>query len=51
MTKKFYKGKNDRVFKATFCNIQNTFLLREFLERLLNTKINDIKFSKNRIKY
>ena len=34
MTKKFYKGKNDRVFKATFCNIQNTFLLKEFLERL-----------------
>ena len=30
MTKKFYKGKNDRVFKATFCNIQNTFLLKEF---------------------
>ena len=44
MTKKFYKGKNDRVFKATFCNIQNTFLLKEFLERLLNTKINNIKF-------
>ena len=44
MTKKFYKGKNDRVFKATFCNIQNTLLLKEFIERLLNTKINDIKF-------
>ena len=44
MTKKFYKGKNDRVFKATFCNIKNTFLLKEFLERLFNTKINDIKF-------
>ena len=40
---KFYTAKNDAVFKSIFCNKNDTFLLKELLERCLKKKIEIIK--------
>lgn len=36
---KFYTAKNDNVFKAIFCDENDTFLLKTLIERCLKTKI------------
>ena len=42
--KKFITSKTDRVFKTIFLDEDNPSLLKEFLRRLLNKEIQDIKF-------
>ncbi len=42
--KKYYTGRYDFVFKAVLCDQDNPWLLIEFLNRLLNIKINKIEF-------
>lgn len=37
--KKWYKGYIDAMFKAIFCNIKNRKLLKWFIERCLNKKV------------
>lgn len=49
MKKKFYTDKNDRVFKATFCDEENTYLLKEFLERIYFNDISKIKFLRSEL--
>lgn len=44
MNTKIYTAKNDRMFKAAFCDEENTYLLKEFLERIYFNDINEIKF-------
>ena len=36
---KFYTAKNDLVFKAIFCDVNDTFLLKTLIEKCLNKKI------------
>ncbi len=40
---KFFTAKNDNVFKAIFCNENNTFLLKTLIERCLKIKIEIIE--------
>lgn len=40
---KFYTAKYDRVFKAIFCDVNNLGLLKEFLSRILELKIDSIQ--------
>lgn len=47
MEKKFYTAKYDRVFKTIFCS--NEKLLKEFMERLLDIKIDTIEYLRNEI--
>lgn len=49
MTKKFYTAKNDRIFKSIFCNEEDTYLLKEFLSRLLGRDVLVIKFLRNEL--
>jgi len=49
MPKKFYTAKYDRVFKALFCNEDDTYLLKEFLTRLLDKEIKHINFLNNEL--
>ena len=49
MTRKFYTAKNDRIFKAVFCDEDNTFLLKVFLSRLLGKNVSSIKFLRNEL--
>ena len=49
MTKKIYTAKNDRMFKATFCDEENTYLLKEFLERIYFNDISKIKFLRSEL--
>lgn len=49
MSKKFYTAKNDRIFKAIFCNEEDTYLLKEFLSRLLNKNVRVIRFLRNEL--
>ena len=49
MPKKFYIAKYDRVFKALFCNEDDTYLLKEFLTRLLDKEIKHINFLNNEL--
>ena len=49
MKKKFYTAKNDRVFKATFCDEENTYLLKEVLERIYFNDISKIKFLRSEL--
>ena len=49
MLKKFYTAKTDRVFKTTFCDEENTYLLKEFLERIYFKEINKIKFLRSEL--
>ncbi len=42
--KKFYNGKYDVVFKATFCDENDMGLIKTFLEKLLSIHIEEIKF-------
>lgn len=49
MSKRFYTAKNDRIFKAIFCNEDDTFLLEELLSRLLNKRVSSIKFLRNEL--
>ena len=39
----FYTAKNDLVFKAIFCDVNNTFLLKTLIEKCLDTKIEILK--------
>ena len=41
--KKWYKGYIDAMFKAIFCNIKNRKLLKWFIERCLNKKVEIIE--------
>lgn len=43
---KFYTGKNDLVFKCVFLDENDTYLLQEFLSRLLKRKVNNIIFKR-----
>ncbi len=43
----FYRGKVDRVFKATLCNEENQELLEEFLGRILKRKVKIVKYLRN----
>ena len=47
--KKFYTAKNDRMFKAIFCNEDNTYLFKEFLSRLLESDVKIIRYLRNEI--
>ena len=47
MEKKFYTAKYDRVFKTIFCS--NEKLLKEFMKRLLDIKIDTIEYLRNEI--
>ena len=49
MTKKIYTAKNDRMFKAAFCDEENTYLLKEFLERIYFNDISKIKFLRSEL--
>ena len=42
---KFYKGRNDAVFKALLADPEDTFLLKTLLELILGKEIKDIQFS------
>ena len=44
MARKIYTAKNDRMFKALFCDEENTYLLKEFLERIYFNDVSKIKF-------
>ena len=39
----FYTAKNDLVFKAIFCDVNDTFLLKTLIENCLDTKIEILK--------
>ena len=39
----FYTAKNDLVFKAIFCDVNDTFLLKTLIEKCLDTKIEILK--------
>lgn len=45
----FYTAKNDKVFKTILGNEDNKELLRKFLERILDKKIEDITYLKNEL--
>ena len=49
MSRKIYTAKNDRMFKATFCDEENTYLLKEFLERIYFNDISKIKFLRSEL--
>ena len=49
MSRKFYTAKNDRMFKAIFCNEDNTYLFKEFLSRLLESDVKIIRYLRNEI--
>lgn len=42
--KKFYNGKYDVVFKAVFCDENDSHLLKTFLEKILNIQIEELRF-------
>src|SRR5574344_2024399 len=46
---KFYTAKYDRVFKTIFCDDKHPELMREFLSRILNKKVENINFLRNEI--
>ena len=41
---KFYKGRNDAVFKVLLADPENTFLLKTLLELILNKEVHSIQF-------
>lgn len=47
--KKFYTAKNDRIFKVVFCCEDDTYLLKEFLSRLLNKNVIAIRFLRSEL--
>ncbi len=47
--KKYYTAKYDRVFKTIFCNEDDTYLMREFLTRILERKVEEVQFLRNEI--
>lgn len=47
--KKFYTGKYDIVFKMVLCSEENKYLLQEFLSRILNKKVEVIKYLRNEL--
>lgn len=47
--KKFYTAKYDRVFKTILCDEDNPHMMQEFLSRLLNKKIEIVKFLRNEL--
>ena len=49
MARKIYTAKNDRMFKALFCDEENTYLLKEFLERIYFNDISKIKFLRSEL--
>ena len=49
MARKIYTAKNDRMFKAAFCDEENTYLLKEFLERIYFNDISKIKFLRSEL--
>ena len=49
MSRKIYTAKNDRMFKAAFCDEENTYLLKEFLERIYFNDISKIKFLRSEL--
>ena len=49
MTNKFYTAKYDRVFKTIFCKEDDPSLLKEFLSRVLEKKIEKLSFLRNEL--
>ena len=49
LIEKFYTAKYDRVFKTVFCKEQDLTLLKEFLSRVLEKKIENIVLLRNEI--
>lgn len=47
--KKFYTARNDRIFKAIFCNEEDTYLLEYFLSRLFSKDVKAIRFLRNEL--
>lgn len=47
--KKFYTAKYDRVFKTILCDEDNPHMMQEFLSRLLNRKVEIVKFLRNEL--
>ena len=47
--KKYYTGKYDRVFKTIMCDKDNKHMMKEFLTRLLDKNIEEVKFLRNEL--
>ena len=46
---KFYTAKYDRVFKSIFCREENYHLMKEFLSRILQTKVEQLSILNNEL--